>query len=206
MKRYCLLFFSLIFFGSCHKETDRPDKPIKQNGLWPLNFNNEWNYRRFFYNNDGTVRSYSDEQTKITDTITVEGQLHFGDKITGQFLANIDSNTVRSTAGSYQLNHPYSVLFKRVFINDTIIWSIDDQNCNSNLSFRSYTDIVNVNGYDCLRNERLTKKCDGTINAKEVFYLKPGVGLVKFEEYVLEPGTAKLVLRIGVELRSYKLY
>ena len=202
----CFLFLSLLILISCTKESETPPRPIRQDGLWPLNFNNEWNYKRVFYKSDGSVESFSEEQTKITDTITVKGQLYFGNKTTGQFLTNSSPDAVRGIAMDSSLTDPFAIIFQRVFNNDTIIWRIDDPGCVNNQTFRGYTGVTVVNGFECIRNERLSISCNGTIRHREVFYLKPGLGLVKFEEYVLYPGFANAYLRVSVELLSSRLY
>lgn len=201
--------FLIVSFFSCHKGNDSKGNdilPTRQDGIWPLALNNEWNYRRIFYKIDGTVESFADEQTKITDMKILKGQPYFGNKLTGQYFTNVGSNTVRGIAFDSLLTDPFAIIFQRVLTNDTIIWRIDDVNCVNNQSFRGYTGVTTINGHECLRNERLTISCNGTIRHREVFYVKPGLGLVKFEEHTFNAATNNVQLRVGVELFSYKLY
>ena len=159
--------FLLICILSCRKAKD--NLPTRQDGVWPLALNNEWNYRRTFYKSDGTVESFADEQTKITDIKILKGQPYFGSKLTGQYFTNVAPNTVRGIAFDSLLTDPFAIIFQRVFTNDTIIWRIDDPNCVNNQSFRGYTGVTNINGNDCVRNERLTISCNGTVRHPEVY-------------------------------------
>lgn len=199
------IFFLAFLVVACKKESYPEPRSAKQDGLWPMNLQNEWTYRRTFYNADGTKASFSEEKTSITDTFTVRGQLYFKDELTGLSLTNAGENLVRGLGVDSSLTDPYAIVFQRVFKDDSVIWRLDDPSCNSNISFRGYTGTTLVNGHACLRNERVVKSCDGKITGKNVYYLNPGLGLVKHEEYVLYPGMPAVFLRVGVELVSYKL-
>ena len=198
-----LLLLSFLVLTACKKEnTQTKPESIKQDGLWPMNLGNEWHYVQNFYKLNGSVESTSpDEKIVISDTVTFEGHLFFG--YSGIYYSNIDANTVQTIISGSGVDNPVSILFKRVFTNDTVIWHYDDPACVYNQTNKGFTGITNVNGHACLRNEKIIQSCDGIIYGKEVHYLEPGVGEIRFEEYTRNADT--IALRVSRELTSYKL-
>lgn len=208
MKYLCILLCCLALLPACKKEAAEKEapRPARQDGLWPLVLQNEWTYKRTFYTPDGKEESsFSGEQIKITDTLDVRGQLYFRDKQTGYTVTNVGMNSVRGIGLDSSLNDPFAIVFQRVYASDSIIWRMTDGVCTARESaFRGYGALTNVNGYECLKNERASRDCNGNLTSRYVTYLKPGVGIVRQEEYV--PGMNGPVLRVAVDLLSYKLY
>ncbi|HEY1113274.1 MAG TPA: hypothetical protein VGE66_06915 [Chitinophagaceae bacterium] len=207
MKCLCILLCCIALLPACKKEmaVKEAPRPARQDGLWPLALQNEWTYKRTFYEPDGKEESsFSGEQIKITDTLNVRGQLYFRDKQTGYTLTNVGMNSVRGIAMDSSLTDPFAIVFQRVYSNDSTIWRMTDGACAAQESaFQGFGALSNVNGYECLKNERSGRNCNGALTMRYVTYLKPGVGMVRQEEYV--PGPNGLVLRVTVDLLSYKL-
>jgi len=187
-----ILFLStIIFLFSCSKSPNNSTPPTKSNGLLPLSVGNFWQYIKTSYDSTGAVIGTSEDEIDIIAQVTISGVTYYQQNqasITNinsaSFFINLDSNTLEKIDSATQYT-----FFKRVTVDSTSvdIWTDTvTSRCKGHNYLYGFTDSTDINGYVCLRNVVYVLDCTGFIFEKWVYYLKPGVGFVRIQHYVLQ--------------------
>ncbi|WP_018617101.1 hypothetical protein [Segetibacter koreensis] len=193
-------FFLLLLLLSCTKNSTSIKTTTNNQGsgqteskpVWPVASGNYWVYQDSLFNDDGSFGSvFPSDTLKTTDSIIHEGKVFYGTNpfyISRTYYRQADDNTVEE----YDFNTNFSAIyFRQVQANNTIIRKQD-------------VVIPNEYGYDCIRNEN-TQTISGDLRLREIFYVKPGVGLVRLEYFVKYRTSTKLNLYFTRTLVSYKI-
>jgi hypothetical protein len=189
MNKILYLFILSILALSCDKGPNPSNTPTISNGLMQLAVGNFWNYVKINYDsNTGLPIDTSSDRITILAQITVDTTTYFQqvqNSITninsGSFFYNADSNTLRKIDSA--INY---VFFKRVSTDSVLIDSWPDtvsSHCKGVNLLYGFTDSTQVDGYNCLRNAVYVTDCTGFNFQTWVYYLKPGLGLVRIQHY-----------------------
>ncbi|WP_018615270.1 hypothetical protein [Segetibacter koreensis] len=209
------VFFLLLLLVSCTKNSTSINQTSNSQGngqtesktVWPVVTGNYWVYRDSLFNDNGSFGSvFPSDTLKTTDSVTYEGKVFYGTNpfyVSRTYYRQVDDNTVEEY--DYNINSS-AIIFKRVEANNTIIRSQDAVVPNEHVvtTLTGYTDVINIYGYDCIRNEN-TQTVNGDLWLRVVTYVKPGVGLVRMEYYVKYKASEKLRLYFTRTMVSYKI-
>ena len=201
-----VVLVSFIFF-SCSTSTPQPAQPAGSKGLIPLAVGNSWMYKKNIYDSNSNLKSTIGDTISIISHINVSGidyyeqfQTSFPNINGASFFVNVDSNTVDKIDSATQY-----VFFKRVSLDNSLVDSWTDtvkSQCPGTNYLYGFTAVTNINGSDCLRNEVQVQDCTGGTFEKWEYYLKPGLGLVRIEHYLLKSENA-FYLEFADDLDKY---
>jgi hypothetical protein len=211
MSRIIFLVGIISLFLACSKNNNNNSTPPPtSNGLMPLSVGNYWRFTKIGYDSVGTPIDTVADEIDIVGQITINGTTYFQQNQTsitnidaGSFFINVDSNTLEKIDSATQYT-----FFKRVSIDSLDVDSWADtvtSRCQGHNYLYAFTDTTNVDGYNCLRNVVYVDDCTGLNFEQWVYYLKPGLGLVRIEHYVLKNNTT-FYLQFAEDLISYRTY
>jgi hypothetical protein len=187
-----------IYLLSCTKDspalnnTDNPNDTLGKY-LIPLKEGNSWNYLYYYYDDNGNLQGTTNWSDNIASTIPYNGNTYYEARWN---LRNVDTNTVEVKRDNGRIE----VFFKRVFADSTVIYADTLSNIDNTIrKLVAYTTPVNILGYSCIKNEVVFTTMGVTVE-KNVTYIKPGIGIVRYEFYY---GDTNLVDRF--DLVSYSL-
>jgi hypothetical protein len=216
-----MLLLGAILTFSCHKITS-PNNSNPGNSataLWPLGYGNVWYY------NDS---SFSDTSAVITtptahylDTISVitqgenSGGLYFyglnnpnGWFGTGSYIAVDPTNTSVYEWDSLS-GEPYYTFFETASQDGTYLGSGTDYTTNPACPITStqygFASTTTIGAYTCQANIIYTVNCNNVTIETTAYYLAPGVGPVRIEDYALDTATNQMYLDYSQTLTSYNL-
>lgn len=203
-KHYLLLaFFSILLFCSCSKSSSNNGNTggNPSTSLFPLKVNNSWYYKLKTYNTStGALLDSSYFTLTITGTVSANGNTYYqfqnSTSNTGQTLIAALNNTTLGTIDS-----AYGINYHTFFVSGT---------GDSTQSVTSWPDSVNTNGVTCEGTDKLyayyadttlinedgivytnaikniieTYDCSGNKYIANLYYIKQGVGLVRYAAYV----------------------
>jgi hypothetical protein len=188
-KMVCFLAMATLAI-SCSKSPSPATKPTVSKGLMELAVGNYWNYTKIsFDSNSGAPIDTSADAINIVGEVMVDTTTYFQQTQTsitninsGSFFYNADSNTIRKIDSA--INYTF---FKRVSTDSELVDSWPDtvtmSRCKGQNFLYGFTGTTSVDGYNCLRNVIYVNDCTGFNFQTWVYYLMPGVGLVRILHY-----------------------
>jgi hypothetical protein len=169
--------------------------------LFPLALNNTWNYKLKSYNTaTGAVTDSSFFTLSITGKVSANGNTYYQfqnsvDTTTIGLLASLSNNTLGSIDSAYGLN--YYTFFASGSGDSTqtvsswpVVVSVNGATCegtNRLYAYYSDTTLINEDGIvytQSLKNVIITYSCSGAKMYANVYFVKQGVGLVRFSKYI----------------------
>lgn len=188
-----------IYLLSCAKDSpglNNTGNPTDTLGsyLIPLKKGNSWNYLYYYYDSNGDLEGTTHWLDEIWSTTTYYGNTYYEARWN---IRNLDSNTVEVMRS----NGKAEVFFKRVFTDSTVIYADTLSSIDTTVrKLVAYSTPVDILGYSCIKNEVVTTIMGVTVE-KNVTYIKPGIGIVRYEFYY---GDSKLVDRFDLDSYSLK--
>jgi hypothetical protein len=178
-----------VFFG-CSKSNNNSTPPTISAGLMPLSVGNFWQFTRTNYDSTGATINTLPDEIDITSQVGLDDTTYYGVNWTlfpdsiPSFFINTDSNTLKKIDSSQY------TFFKRVQTDSVLVdsWvdTVTTSRCRGHNYLFAFTDTTNINGYNCLRNVVYVTDCTGFNFEKWVYYLQPGLGLVRVQHYVIK--------------------
>jgi hypothetical protein len=221
-----LAIFLIINFSSCSKSggggsgtggTGNNPPP----SIFPLALNNSWNYKLKDYNtNNGAVLDSSFFALTITGKLSANGITYYqfansADTTTIETLASINASTLGSIDSAYGLNY-YTFFLSGTGDSTQVIssWpvtvSINGARCEgTNKLYAHYADttLINEDGTTytlSMKNVIVTYDCSGNKLYANVYFIKQGVGLVRFSKYIYN-SEGEHLLKLAWVLQSESL-
>jgi hypothetical protein len=205
-----LFFVAVVFslFLSCSKSSSGPTLPASTNGLMPLSVGNYWQFNKVDYDsNTAAAIDTSLDEIDIVEELEVGSTIYYQQTQlsmpilnAGSFFVNVDSNTLEKIDSALEYT-----FFKRVPFDSMEVDSWADtvtSRCQGHNFLYGFTDTTVVDSYSCLRNIVYVNDCSGTNFQQWVYYLKPGLGLVRILHYVLK-SDGTFYLQFSEDLKSY---
>ena len=205
MKRFP--FFSVIVFlsllAACAKTASNNSSANSATSLWPLKAGNSWVYTDSIFDNNGNLLNAYNDSTFISSKTTTKNGINFyayNDSL-GWFGADgyvaVDaSNTTLYGLDSLNATSPY-LFFATVPYDGYVIGSSQDfsnPSCIGTDALYGFASTYTVKGYTCYKTLEDVKDCNGNIIYADVYYISPGVGIVRIEEYSAVPNSTSNAL------------
>jgi hypothetical protein len=170
--------------------------------LLPLAQNNVWNYKRKIYNTTtGDATDSSNFTLTVTGTATGNGTTYYSLRNSFDnsvlWMTNINSTTIGSIDSIGSLNYyTFFVSGTGDSTQEVSSWAVDvTENSNTcvglNKLFGHYSDttLINLDGIvysSSIKNVVLTYDCSNNRILANVYFMKQGVGLVRYAQYVYD--------------------
>ena len=170
--------------------------------LWPMKAGNSWVYSDSIFTADGELStSYADSTFIPNKTASADGNT---------FYAYNDSLGWFGASGYVAADATNSSLYVLDSLNagsSYLIFSLSapTPSATDYDALYSFTNTFTVNGYSCYKNLEQEKDENGNVVYANVYYVSPGVGLVRIEEYSIRPNTNSLFMDYSQTLRSFNL-
>jgi hypothetical protein len=200
-----------IIFSSCSKSSSSGSSGTTPGTtLFPLALNNNWNYKLKIYDTaTGTVTDSSFFTLTVTGKVSANGTTYYQfqnsiDTTTVTLLANINSTTLGSVDSAYGINY-YTFFVAGTGDSTSSLgsWPVAVSSGGSACEgtdklYAHYADttLVNNDGLtytQSIKNVILTYDCSGNKLFANVYFIKQGVGLVRFSKYIYNPSGAHLL-------------
>ena len=202
-----LSFSSMIIFlfilEACTKTVDNSSVDNSNSpSIFPMQTGNSWVYQDSIFDAKGnTVLNYTDTAFITDQTIASNGYTFhaFNDSLgwfgASSYIAVDGSNTSLYVLDSLQATSSY-LFFTR---------TAPDPSSSETDALYSFAATFNVNGFSCYKNLEQIKDENGNIIYANVYYISPGIGVVRIEEYSPNPDSKALYLDYSQTLKSYTL-
>jgi hypothetical protein len=208
MNKLFYLVIGITLFLSCSKSSNGPTLPASTNGLMPLAVGNYWQFNKVDYDsNTGNPVDTTLDELDIVSEIEIGGIIYYQQSQisepiinAGSFFVNVDSNTLEKIDSAVQYT-----FFKRVAFDSMEVDSWADtvtSRCQGHNFLYGFTDTTVVDNYSCLRNIVYVNDCTGATFQRWVYYLKPGLGLVRILHYV-QKNDGTFYLQFSEDLKAY---
>ncbi len=200
-----LSFSSIIFFlfilEACTKTVDSNTIDNSNSpSIFPMQTGNSWIYQDSIFDASGkAVLSYTDSAFISDQTIASNGYTFhaFNDSLgwfgAASYVAVDGYNASLFVLDSLNAVSPY--LFFTMSAPDPAASEAD--------ALYSFATTFNVNGFSCYKNLEQVKDENGNIIYANVYYVSPGIGVVRIEEYSPNPDSKVLYLDYSQTLKSY---
>ncbi len=200
-----LSFSSIIIFlfmlEACTKTVDNSSVDSSNSAsIFPMQTGNSWVYQDSIFDAKGkTVLNYTDTAFIADQTIASNGYIFhaFNDSL-GWFGANSYIAVDGSNASLFVLDSLNAV---SPYLFFTI--TAPDPGSSEADALYSFATTFNVNGFSCYKNLEQVKDENGNIIYANVYYVSPGIGVVRIEEYSPNPDSKALYLDYSQTLKSY---
>jgi hypothetical protein len=183
--------------GSNHSTMSNPTG----SSVFPLAVNNTWNYKLDNYDTlTGSVVDSTFFTLAITSQFTANGATYYQfsnsvDTTAVESLSLINSSTVGSVDSAYGINYHTSLVFGSGDSTATVSsWPItvfsNGQTCEGTdklYGFYADTTLINLDGTQYTQSEKnivVSYDCSGNKFASHVYFVKQGVGIVRYLVYV----------------------
>jgi len=217
MKRFAIIFsaFFILIMAACTKTSTNSNNINSSTSLLPLKAGNYWIYQDSSFDASGNLQVSAHDSTFINkNTTSVSGVTFYGitDSIgwfgTGGYVTVDPSNTY--LYGLDSLNAPNYLFFALAPGDGYLIGSSTDYSnpaCLGTYALYGFASTYKVNGYTCYRSYGYYKDCNNNILNAYIYYVCPGVGIVRIEDYLANPNvnTNTLYMDYSQTLQSYKL-
>lgn len=195
----------IILLASCSNNNNSPIPPA-DNNILPLKVGNSWTYTTISYSQNGQIQDSGTLVETVASTKLMDGKTFFRitDNLGGELsFRNEDDKTVQIDD-----DNSVSIFFKIVDVDSTKYltepWQVN--NCTGQALKFGFTGSFNFDGYDCLKNEEILVNCNGEPDTKYIYYVKPGIGLIKWDEYLYINNGSALYHYYSQDIRSYSLH
>ena len=204
MKNIFLFLLLPSILVSCSRNTVSPSNNSNSE-IIPLKVGNNWTYTQISFNQDGTIKDSASIVETVTSTENVNGNtfFHVTNSFGGDWLfRNADSKTVE-LIDSNGLS-----TFLKIVESDSAeyyrgTWPLNG--CNGTALGFGFASIYNINSYDCFKNVHILIDCNGNNDTKYVFYFKPGIGLVRWDQALYKYPSNDLYYYSRLDIRSYDI-
>ena len=204
-----------MILSACTKTVDNNAAQNNSASLWPLKTGNVWVYQDSSFDANGnTIDSYSDSSFISNQTTNSNGiTLYAYNDALGWFGASgyVGVDGSNNTLSSMDSINTSSYLFfswtpSGGILNDSTGEFSNSNSAESDMLY-GFKTTFNINGYTCYKNLENVTDVDGNVIYANVYYVSPGIGVVRIEEYSLNPNspTYSLYLDYSQTLKSYKL-
>jgi hypothetical protein len=220
----CLLMssFAFIIISSCSKSSGgNSSGNTTVTSIFPLALNNTWNYKLKNYNTTtGTVTDSSFFTLSIIGKFSANGATYYQfqngvDTTVIQTLTAINNNTLGSIDSAFGVSYYTSFISGSGDSTQTAAsWPVSVFNngafCQgTDKLFAHYADttLVNIDGLtytNSIKNNVITYDCSGNKLLANVYFIKDGVGLVRFSRYIYN-SAGKPLLALAWVLESQTL-
>lgn len=214
---FALLLIGLIFFVGCAKNvSNNANGSISgASSLWPLKAGNNFKYQDSAFDaNNNLIESYFDSAYITNQTVSLNGTVFYGinDSLgwfgTGAYVTVGSSNNSLYMLDSASSTSPY-LLFATAPTDGYLIGSSKDfsnPSCINTDALYGFASTYNIKGYNCYKSVETITDCSNTTTYAIVYYVSPGVGVVRIEEYSPNPSnTSQLYLDYSQTLVSENL-
>jgi hypothetical protein len=198
---------------ACTKSVDSATSVTGDPALLPLQAGNHWNYQDSIFDASGKVlAAYSDSSFISNQSVSYNGInfYAFNDSL-GWFGASGYLGVDAANNALYELdslNAPSPYLFFSLSPADGFLIgssSYTDSTKNEFDALYGYAATFKINGYTCYKNIEQISDESGNVTYATVYYVSPGVGIVRVEEYSLAADNKTLYLDYSQTLRSYQV-
>jgi hypothetical protein len=212
-----LLFFSLfLLLFSCKKDSPSNNQLSAQmlsKGAWPIIAGNYWIYTDSVFTIDGTFKSVTLDTLRTSDSATYQGHVYYG---TFNDLPNVYYRQVNDSTNEVYNDFVKNaeIAFRQVNKNNTLIFTSESDktvwvegsyhNYHEVGKLTGYTELKNIDGYDCIRNE-FVDTYNTQLSFHSLTYVKNGVGPVQLLQYQMKEAPGSVYLYRKRDLVSYKL-
>lgn len=202
-----------MILSGCTKTVDNNAAQNTTASLWPLKAGNVWVYQDSIYDATGNTTDTYLDSTFISTQTTNSNGLNFyayNDSLgwfgASSFVAVDGSNTSLYLMDSINTSAYlfFSLTPSGGFLTDSSADASTSSNAESDALY-GFKTTFNINGYTCYKNLENVTDVDGNIIYSNVYYVSPGIGVVRIEEYSLDPNSSTLYLDYSQTLKSYKL-
>jgi len=207
---YKLLIAAFIIFSvaACNSNDVTPSPVDSVKGLIPLASGNSWFYKKTIYDSTtGAVKINTGDTILVTAQTSINGVFYYQQYQasvpinSASFFVNVDSNTVQKIDSAVKYT-----FFKRVSADQNIDTWADTVNsrCTGHNELRGYAADTTIGTYTgVLKNVVSVNDCTGQTFQKWVYYLKPGIGLVRIEHYKVMADNINFYLDFADDLDHY---
>ena len=190
-----LLILALLPFAACKKDKDNDKKD--ETVLMPLTIGNQWVYEHQEYDDNGTAYNIETEPPMVV--------LKAGTR-SGYFSVEEDNSEQYYSSATEILGYADGEMefkFLKSEKLDTFKTATDVNGYKLvSIAYPGTTQVLTYN--NCYRNEYLSYNPNGELYNKDVFYVSPGIGIVRDEIYEYE-GNGVWELSYREDLKSYKI-
>lgn len=204
-----IVLLMIVFVAGC----DSTSGPSTTDVLVPLAINNTWVYEISDFDSTGTLYQTSEYIRKLTDTITLEGELYYRiNNSIGLAINRSDGHWIAIVNPPGRRYAKYPAFVGEITRRDTLRGSEIDPDPLKITGYSETRLITNVapvtvpaGTFIAYQYETIHTMANGKPLIKEALYMTPGIGEIKFENYnYLEDGTPWVTSRS--ELKSYTLH
>jgi len=204
-----------MIIPACNKNSNNYNPGNSTSSLWPLKAGNTWIYK-------DSVFSDSALQSTYPDTITLTSKT-YADPSSGLLFSELYNPNGWFGTGSYvsvtpdnstiyemdsSTNSPY-IFFGTTYGDGVQIGTGADYSnpaCPNYFTQYGFISTTSINGYTCLKNIEYTTNCSNVNTEAVVYYVSPGVGVVRMEDYIADSThNNTLYLNFSQTLQSVKL-
>lgn len=214
MKNLFVAVTLLLILSSCTK-VNNTNSSVVINPLLPLKAGNTWIYQDSIFDaNKNLLENYPDTAIVTSQTSTISGITFYGyNDSLGYFGSKCLLAYDSLYYAIYQLdsvNAPTPYVFFQVAPYDSYLLGTGTDASNSSClgTYYAYgfSSTYNINGYSCYKNIDYEQDCNGNIITEDVFYISPGVGVVRIEDYEpIASGNSGLYMDFSQTLKSAKI-
>ena len=203
-----LVICASLIFGSCSKSSGPGNNNNNNNSgtnpgapLFPLQLNNSWYYKLKTYNpSTGAVVDSSYFTLSITGTVSANGNTYYvfannAAPSSQTLIAALNNTTLGSVDSAYGINfHTFFVSGTGDSASSVSSWpdsvTLNGTTCEGTDKLYGYyadTTLINEDGIaytNSLKNIIETYDCSGNKYIANVYFVKQGVGLVRYAAYV----------------------
>lgn len=210
MYKILIAVFIIGTMAACNSNnvTPSPTDPVR--GLIPLAAGNTWFYKKTIYDSaTGSVKATTGDTIIIALQSSINGVFYYQQfqasiPVSGSsYFVNVDSNTVQRIDSATKYT-----FFKRLSTEQNVDTWVDTvtSRCTGHNELRAYVGDTTIGAYTgCLKNVVSVNDCTGQTFQKWVYYLKPGVGLVRIEHYHVLPDNVSFYLAFASDLDHYDI-
>ena len=190
MKKYLIL--ALLPFAACKKDKDKNDQ-----ALMPLTIGNQWVTQHItFDQNEVESDSYPNPPLQIVKKGTKDGYFSSEEDDSEQYFSSATEIRGYSPA-------PDEEEFRFLKSDKKETYNTVTDADGYKVESIAYPETSKVLGYDnCIRNEYITYDANGGVLGKDIYYVSPGIGIVR-QEYYAADGNGGWRLRYRDDLQSY---
>jgi hypothetical protein len=194
MKKYLILALLPFAFTACKKDKDKDGQV-----LMPLTIGNQWVYEHVvFDDNEVEADRYAYPPIVILKKGTRDGYFSAQEDDSEQYYSS--ATEIRGYSPDEKDEYQFLKSDKQVSYR-----TVTDDNNGVKTESIAYPETSKVLNFDnCIRNEYILTDANGVVYGKDIYYVSPGVGIVR-ESYYQSNGSGGWKLRYSDDLKSYTI-